>query len=147
MHEYKNFVIYIIVLSFAVQLGKLILSNTKFNNIYKTSASILIIIAIVFYLKSLSYEVTINEFDNNDISYYSNENIKYEFENKLEKIIKGDIHNKYYVNLNISVSTDFDKLVIRILQNDISNINDIRNYIFDKYCTPGDEVIISDEHN
>lgn len=147
MYAYKRFVVYIIVLSFVVQLGKLILSKTKFNDIYKTSTSILVIIGILFYLKSFNFEVVINELDNIDISYYGNQNIKYEFENNLERLIEEDIHNKYYVNLNVSVSTDFDKLSICLIQNNISNINDIRNYIFNKYCTPGDEVIISDEYN
>lgn len=147
MHEYKHLVIYIIVVSFAVQLGELILSDTKYKKIYKTSISILVIIGIFFYLKSLNYEVVINEFNNKYIPYYNNENIKYKFEDKLNTLIQEDIHNKYYVNLNVSVSTDFDKLSIYIFQNNISNINDIKNYIFDKYCTPGDEVIILDEHN
>lgn len=143
MYEYKNFIVYIITLSFVFQLGKILLSNTKFNDIYKVSVTIIITVNIIYNFSSCNFINDNHTNISNGVIEYDSVNIKKTFENKLEQTITRDIHNKYYVNLNIDVKTDMKKLLIYVYSNMNNDIlMDIKKYISDKYCTPKDEVIL-----
>ena len=52
-----------------------------------------------------------------------------------------------YVNINLDIKTDFKTLKIYLYDNEIDRAEDIKKYIETKYCTPNDEVIITNATN
>jgi len=135
----------VIVVCVVIKAGKLLLKKTHFEKLFQTISGIIII--ITFYTIITSFNIDDFKIQTNikGIDYDSN-NIEVQFENNLKKIIEEDIHNKYYVNLNIDVKTNMEnlKIIIYGLQ-DKNFANEITRYIKNTYCTSNDEVIAINE--
>lgn len=146
MEKFVLFLKDFLLIAVVLQFGNIILSKTKFHKSYKKISGIIMAICLVSSFLSFDYSTDMpqiksdyDNFDNTDI-------VKEQFQNKLKDIIKSDLHNKYYVNLNIDVDTDYDLLSIKISGKITPDMeNDIEKYVKDKYCTPKDEVIITCE--
>ncbi len=147
MEEFKIIIKNFIVLAVIFQLGGVILSKTRFFKNYKKISGIILTICLIssFMKLDLSFDnikIPYNEPDEN----YEN-TIKVEFQNKLKEMIENDLHNKYYVNVNVDVSTNYESVRIIISGNISDNEKiTITNYIKTTYCTPKDEVIINGEN-
>ncbi len=140
MLNFKIFIVSIITVSYVVQFGSVILEKTRYSKIYKFISGVV----ILFSLFNLPINNSLNYIPVNQDAEIFSKDIKSEFENNLKNQILDDLHNKYYVNQEISVSTDFDSIKIYIYNND-DEANSIKEYLTEKYCTPNDEVIIVDE--
>lgn len=146
MINYKVLVVSIIVTSYVIQIGNLILDKTNYSKLFKVVAGIILIMSILACLtdiKLVEYTPSVNSKTNK----YSSESIKTEFENNLKKKIIDDLHNNNYVNIDLDVKTDFKTLKIYLYDNEIDRAEDIKKYIETKYCTPNDEVIITNATN
>lgn len=146
MINYKVLVVSIIITSYVIQIGNLILDKTNYSKLFKVVAGIILIMSILACLtdiKLVKYTPSVNSKTNK----YSSESIKTEFENNLKKKIIDDLHNNNYVNIDLDVKTDFKTLKIYLYDNEIDRAEDIKKYIETKYCTPNDEVIITNATN
>lgn len=146
MINYKVLVVSIIITSYVIQIGNLILDKTNYSKLFKVVAGIILIMSILACLtdiKLVEYTPSVNPKTNK----YSSESIKTEFENNLKKKIIDDLHNNNYVNIDLDVKTDFKTLKIYLYDNEIDRAEDIKKYIETKYCTPNDEVIITNATN
>ncbi len=147
MNQIKGFYIILIVFSISIQFGRILTNETQYEKIFKVLSSFLIISLIVaggiFSIKNnVANGTSLNmTFEMQDI------NIKNEFESNLEDTIKRDIHNKFYVNYNINVDTDFKNLKIFIVKKGTPMDERVENYIINNYCTSKDEVYMIDEND
>lgn len=144
--SFKDNLLSFIIVVLIIQIGKIILKQTSFLNIYKSVSGIVIIITLLYIFSSI--DMSIFNIDS-DILYSktsNNENIIIkDFQNSLQLKIKDDIHNTFYVNPIVSVHTDLNTLNIHLTGNFYSSASKIRDYIYDKYCNQGDEVTITNE--
>lgn len=146
MINFKVLVVSIIVTSYVIQIGNLILDKTNYSKLFKVVAGIILIMSILACLidiELVEYTPSVNPKTNK----YSSESIKTEFENNLKKKIIDDLHNNNYVNIDLDVKTDFKTLKIYLYDYEIDRAEDIKKYIETKYCTPNDEVIITNATN
>ncbi|MBQ6893988.1 MAG: hypothetical protein IJN40_00670 [Clostridia bacterium] len=147
MNQIKGFYVILIVFSVSIQFGRILTNETQYEKIFKVISSFLIISLIVaggisLIKNNVDDGTTLNiAFDIQDT------NIKNEFENKLEDTIKIDIHNKFYVNYDIDVDTDFKKLKIFVVKKGTSMDEKVENHIISNYCTSEDEVYMINENN
>ncbi|MBR3933870.1 MAG: hypothetical protein IKJ68_08205 [Clostridia bacterium] len=150
MMSYKSFLTSVIIFSFIIQSGSILLNKTKFEDIFKTISGI---IAVIFVLSSMSscsksfdFSYIYEDLQNKDKNSNCNSELITSFENNLKSIIEDDLHKKYYVNLNVKISTDLKTLKIYIYSNDNSINEDVRNYVKQKYCQAKDEVTVINEN-
>lgn len=146
MGNIKHFAMMIVIVSVFMQIGKTILANSQYEKLYKIISAFFIMIIITLMIFPSINKVFVTENKNFKTSFVdSDTNIKNEFEKKLEQIIENDIHNKFYVNYDIQVKTDFKKLKIYISNANRPNEKGIAEYIKKTYCTAKDEVIVLNE--
>lgn len=136
----------IVVISIFIQIGKNFLDNSQYEKLYKLISAFFIMIIIFLMLFPNISKVYVDKNQYSAGAFDTNEtNLKDKFEENLEQIIENDIHNKFYVNYDIRVETDFEALKVFILKTDTTNAKDIAEYVRNTYCTPKDEVIMINE--
>lgn len=138
-----TFLLAIVLISFIIQSGNLLLDKTGFDKLFKMISGIIIIITIIHFVSLIRIDnLTLPK---SDFVEYENSDLKNEFENNLINAINDDLHKMNYVNINIDVETDFKTLKIYVYGiSDESASQAVYKFLKNKYCTPNDEVFICD---
>ena len=130
-----------------IRTGNLILKHTKFQSIYSSVSGIILSVMLLSFIMSFKFNINGLYIDNNiNNNLIKQNNIKNEFESNLQELIKNDLHNTFYVNTTVTVQTDMKNIIINISGNLSDKTQEVKNYVNEKYCTKGDEVIITNEY-
>ena len=145
--RYKEFILSIITFMLIIRTGNLILKHTKFQSIYSSVSGIILSVMLLSFIMSFKFNINGLYIDNNiNNNLIKQNNIKNEFESNLQELIKNDLHNTFYVNTTVTVQTDMKNIIINISGNLSDKTQEVKNYVNEKYCTKGDEVIITNEY-
>ncbi len=146
MITFKNYITSIIVITIIIKTGSTLIDKTNFFRLFKTISGIIILSYVILSLSACEFDKNLVA-DFNSIEFNSEfTDYKKEFENKLGSLIQNDLHNKYYVKLNVEIKTDMKSLTIYVRGNFESiDADEIKSYILKTYCTSDDEVILINE--
>ena len=146
MNKLKILLIFLVVFSILIRISNIILNKTAYSKIFKFIAGFLLLFTVIVSFSSFNYEFDLYKYPDKEFGVSSNADIKKQFEINIADIIENDIHNKFYVNCNVAVETNFEKLYVYIMSLKKEEEEEIKNYVMKNYCTPNDEVIIIHEN-
>lgn len=145
MNEIKKYILKLIILIIAVQIGNVFLNKTAYNKLFNSICgviiSLMIVMPVINFVKTCKFTDSNSNFKDAN-SYVS---VKDTFENNLGAIIHDDILNKFNINCKVKVNTDYSSINICIVCNNNINKNEIIAYVKNKYCNVNDAVVMKSE--
>ena len=142
MNDFKTYILSVIITSVVLQTGSIILKDTKYNILYSSISSVIMITVLFSMISSLSNVLPVGtKIDKTE--NYKSMGVEHVFSRKLENKIVKDVAEHGFGNSNVYVETDWTNLKI-VIKSDIKESDKylLEEYIRENYCTPGDVVSV-----